>query len=64
MRDLSERRLGLPAGSDSSKVRKGKVGASRRELSASVRSLFDAMWSEQIASKTGLSNYAELAEQV
>jgi len=61
MREHSEKKLGLPAGSDSSKVREGKVGASHSELSDSVQSLFDEVWSERIASKHGLSSYAELA---
>ncbi len=57
MRGLSETILGLPAGSDSSKVRTGEVGAHAYELSPEVTALLDQMWQETIETELGLPSY-------
>ncbi len=62
MRELSERAIGLPPGSDSTKVRKGKVGEHRNELTPAISAEFDRVWREQIESKLGFASYAELSE--
>lgn len=58
MRDLSEARAGLPKGSDSAKVRAGKIG-SRRELPEDVAALLDEKWAESVTAKYGFKDYAE-----
>jgi len=60
MRTLSERNCGLPPGSDSAKVRRGKVGEHRGELSDATSAALDAAWATQIAPRLGLASYAEL----
>jgi len=60
MRLLSERNCGLPPGSDSAKVRQGKVGAHRAELPADVGAEMDAIWAEQITARVGYPDYASL----
>jgi len=57
MRELSVSRAGLPADSDSAKVRKGRVGDSREELSAAVRGTLDARWAETIGAEFGFEDY-------
>lgn len=57
MRELSERRLGLPEGSDSAKVRRGETGAHKRELTAAIRSELEQAWTEEIAARLGLADY-------
>jgi hypothetical protein len=60
MRLLSERKCGLPPGSDSAKVRQGKVGSHRAELPADVGAELDAIWAEQITARFGYPDYASL----
>ena len=60
MRDLSERAAGLPAGSDSAKVRLGKVGSHRQEMSAELAAAVDDVWKETVMPKTGFASYAGL----
>lgn len=60
MRLLSERNCGLPPGSDSAKVRQGKVGSHRAELPADVGAEMDAIWAEQITARYGYPDYAAL----
>ena len=62
MRERSERVIGLPPGSDSTKVRKGKVGEHAHELSADLSAEFDRVWREQIEAKFGFASYAELSD--
>ena len=62
MRERSERVIGLPPGSDSTKVRKGKVGEHAHELSADLSAEFDRVWCEQIEAKFGFASYADLTE--
>jgi len=44
MRERSERVIGLPPGSDSAKVRKGRVGEHRSELTPEISAEFDRVW--------------------
>jgi hypothetical protein len=57
MRRLSEERLGLPPGSDSAKVREGKVGSHRAELGAGTIAAIDARWREVVTPKLGFPDY-------
>ncbi len=57
MRELSERRIGLPPGSDSAKVRRGETGAHERELTAAIEAELAAAWAEAIAAPFGLADY-------
>jgi hypothetical protein len=59
MREHSERSSGLPEGSDSAKVREGKVGSHKSEMPPAIAARIDAVWAETIASKTGFATYAE-----
>jgi hypothetical protein len=60
MRTLSERVCDLPPGSDSAKVRAGKVGSHRTELDAAVSAEMDALWAEHVTSRIGYGTYADL----
>jgi hypothetical protein len=60
MRRLSEERCGLPPGSDSAKVRLGKVGSHREELTDELAGLIDARWTEVITPRLGFPDYAAL----
>lgn len=58
MREASELRCNLPAGSDSAKVRKGKVGGHREELSEDIGETLDAIWRKRVTPETGFDDYA------
>lgn len=60
MRGLSERNCGLPPGSDSAKVRLGKVGSHRSELSAALIAELDAVWQRTITAQFGYPDYPAL----
>jgi hypothetical protein len=62
MRTLSETLGGIPPGSDSAKVREGKVGKNRQELPQAVADEMDRIWRETITPKLGFADYAALAE--
>ncbi len=62
LRELSERKLGLPHGSDSAKVRKGEVGSHRYELSAELLAELERIWAEDIAGPLGLPDYDAVLE--
>jgi hypothetical protein len=64
MRQASEVRCNLPPGSDSAKVRKGRVGDHRSELSPEVCAGLDAIWAERAAPATGFASYAELEAEL
>ncbi len=63
VRKLSEDRCGLPAGSDSAKVRKGGT-TGRQELDAKTAAELDELWRAQIAPVTGFADYAALDAEV
>lgn len=52
----------LPSGSDSSKVRAGKVGGHKEKLTANLHQQLDARWAQLIEPELGFASYAELAE--
>ncbi|MGH7022743.1 MAG: sulfotransferase domain-containing protein [Caulobacteraceae bacterium] len=60
MRRASEARCGLPPGSDSAKVRAGRVGGHRRELPAEIGQALDAKWTEVVTPALGFADYAAL----
>jgi Sulfotransferase domain len=62
MRERSERLLGIPLGSDSSKVRKGAVGEHTRELPNDVADEMDAIWQREIGATLGFASYVELTD--
>jgi hypothetical protein len=64
MRERSERASGLPKGSDSAKVREGKVGSNKNEMSREIAARIDAVWTETIEPMTGFVTYAEFETAV
>jgi hypothetical protein len=58
MREASEQRCNLPPGSDSAKVRRGKVGGHREELPAELGEALDAAWRSRVTPETGFADYA------
>ena len=61
LRRLTEKRL-LPSGSDSAKVRLGKVGV--HEFSSEVVEKMDEIWREIVLPVTGFETYAELVNSL
>lgn len=59
MRERSEQVCGLPPGSDSAKVRQGRVG-SHQDLPRSILDELDAIWAETIGREFGLPDYDAL----
>jgi hypothetical protein len=64
MRTHSERASGLPAGSDSAKVREGKVGSHKSEMSPAIAARIDAVWAEAITPETGFATYADFESEM
>jgi hypothetical protein len=62
MRDRSEAVLALPPGSDSAKVRSGRVGSHAGELSPELAQAFDRIWEETVTPVHGLASYADALE--
>jgi len=62
MRERSETLLNLPLDSDSSKVRKGRVGEHVTELTPDVAEQLDAIWCDEIEATLGFENYAALVD--
>ena len=60
MRELSEHEAGVPAGSDSSKVRLGQVGEHKQYLSDELSAEFDAVWQQEITERFGFADYQSL----
>ena len=60
MRDRSVARAGLPADSDSSKVRAGQVGQARQHLSEAVTNELDVIWHREITQELGFDDYASM----
>lgn len=57
IREHTERALGLPLGSDSAKVREGKVGSHSVELPPSIAEQMDEIWHEEIGIPLALGDY-------
>ncbi|MFT6276178.1 MAG: hypothetical protein ACJAZ0_002282 [Halioglobus sp.] len=64
MRDRSVALAGLPADSDSSKVRVGDVGQAKQHLSESVVNALDAMWHKEITLELGFESYAAMIDSL
>jgi hypothetical protein len=64
MREVSERVGNLPPGSDSAKVRAGRVGAHRTELSEELAQTLDAIWADTVTAKLGFKDYAALESEL
>ena len=62
MRQLSERRCDLPPGSDSAKVREGRVGGHRDYLNSALVEELDAIWRQEITATLGFEDYRALIE--
>jgi len=62
MREKSERVASLPPGSDSAKVRTGKVGEHAQHLSDGMSAEINAIWQQEITAKFGFKSYHALAE--
>lgn len=60
MRESSEHLGGLPADSDSAKVRVAPVGTRQEELPASISSECDEIWLSDVTPNTGFEDYAAL----
>ncbi|MGK0222150.1 MAG: hypothetical protein ACI9ON_001388 [Limisphaerales bacterium] len=60
MREQSERLGGLPAGSDSAKVREAGSDRRKSELPESIRLELDEIWQTDVAPESGCSDYASL----
>lgn len=55
---------GIPPGGDSAKVREGRVGGHRDELSAQTLERFDEIWAETIGAEFGYPTYRHLVEDL
>ena len=63
MRRRSEEVSNLPIGSDSAKVREGKIG-SRTVLSEKTLARIDAAWKEEITPVLGFHNYDDMLAEL
>jgi hypothetical protein len=64
MREATERLCGLPAGSDSAKVRAGEVGGHRAVLPAATAAALDVKWARAIEPTLGFDDYGSLLTAV
>lgn len=60
MRERSVQIAGVPANSDSSKVRMGQVGEFRQQLSRDTVAQLDEIWRQRITAELGFDSYADL----
>jgi hypothetical protein len=64
MREMSERVALLPPGSDSAKVRAGKVGEHAEHLSDEISAEIDAIWEQDISAQLGYATYKALIDSL
>ncbi|HEY2177417.1 MAG TPA: sulfotransferase domain-containing protein [Caulobacteraceae bacterium] len=64
MRQATEARCGLPAGSDSAKVRAGGVGGHKAVLPAETLAALDAKWESTIEPALGVADYESLLAEL
>ena len=64
MREFSERVVSLPPGSDSSKVRTGKVGEHAQHFSDELSAEMDAIWQQEIADNLGYRSYQSMIDSL
>ena len=60
MRERSVAVAGIPADSESSKVRTGQVGEARQHIGAEVCAALDKLWLERITQELGFVDYASM----
>ncbi len=60
VRERSVAVCGLPADSDSSKVRSGQAGESHQKLGEQVLAALDALWQDRITAQFGFEDYAQM----
>ncbi len=60
MRERSTVAAGVPADSDSAKVRSGQVGEAQKQFSTEVMEELDEIWQQQITSELGFESYAQM----
>ena len=64
IREMSERVACLPPGSDSSKVRVGKVGEHGQHLGDEIKAEFDAIWKQEITQRFEFPSYRTLIDSL
>jgi hypothetical protein len=64
MREMSERQASLPPGSDSAKVRIGKVGEHAQHFSADISAEIDVIWQQEITAKFEFPSYRALIDSL
>jgi hypothetical protein len=64
MREVSERVGNLPPGSDTAKVRAGRVGGHRAEMPEDLAATLDAIWAETVTATLGFRDYAALETEL
>lgn len=64
LRDWSIEHLDLPADSDASKVREGRVGTNRQQLAPETAARIDERWAETVGATTGVMSYEELVDEL
>jgi len=64
MREFSERVVSLPPGSDSSKVRTGKVGEHAQHLSDELSAEMDDIWQQEITDQWGYQSYQSMIDSL
>lgn len=64
MREMSERLASLPPGSDSAKVRVGKVGEHAQHFSDELSVEIDAIWQQEIVQKFEFPDYRALIDSL
>lgn len=64
IREVSERVGNLPPGSDSAKVRAGRVGGHRAEMPEDLAATLDAIWAETVTATLGFKDYAALETEL
>ncbi len=64
LRDTRDEAIGLPPGSESSKVKTGKVGGHKQVMSEATSKRFDDLWTEVLEPLTGAQSYEDLRKQL
>ena len=64
MREMSERVAFLPPGSDSAKVRVGKVGEHAEHLSNEISAEIDAIWQQEVSEQFGYATYKAMIDSL
>ncbi len=62
MREIGEKRAGLPPAIDANKVTPGNPSHTRYKLTPTLKKELDYIWREQKQSKFGFGNYEEFSQ--